>query len=249
MDDRRDNSRAHFLKFAQTTQFDLGKASRTCQWTFCERSAIFPYMEPRGYDLPTTAWKSEEQLIEALRRQDDDAYEYLVRAYSGRMLVVAKRFLGQDQDAQDAVQDAFLSAFRAIGDFEGNSKLSTWLHRIVVNACLMKLRTRKRKPEKPVEDLLPQFQSDGHRNASEPSWAVTFDTAVQSRETRDLVRRKIEELPETYRTVLLLRDIEQLNTEETAARLDLSVPAVKTRLHRARQALKTLLDPHMNSGY
>lgn len=206
-------------------------------------------MESRGNELPTTAWKSEEQLIEALRRQEDDAYEYLVRAYTGRMLVVAKRFLGQDQDAQDAVQDAFLSAFKAIQDFEGNSKLSTWLHRIVVNACLMKLRTRRRKPEKPVEDLLPQFSSDGHRNKSEPSWAVTFDTAVQSRETRDLVRRNIEELPESYRTVLLLRDIEQLSTEETAARLDLSVPAVKTRLHRARQALKTLLDPHMNGGY
>jgi len=107
-------------------------------------------MDSTGSELPTSAWKTEEELIEALQRQEDDAYEYLVRAYSGRMLVVAKRFLGQDQDAQDAVQDAFLSAFKAIVNFEGNSKLSTWLHRIVVNACLMKLRTKKRKPEKPV---------------------------------------------------------------------------------------------------
>jgi len=206
-------------------------------------------MDSTGSELPTSAWKSEEELIDALRRQEDDAYEYLVRAYSGRMLVVAKRFLGQDQDAQDAVQDAFLSAFKAIENFEGNAKLSTWLHRIVVNACLMKLRTKKRKPEKPVEDLLPHFMSDGHRDRAEPSWAVTFDTAVQSRETRELVRQQIEELPESYRTVLLLRDIEQLSTEETAARLDMSISAVKTRLHRARQALKTLLDPHMNDGY
>jgi len=206
-------------------------------------------MDSTGSELPTSAWKTEEELIEALQRQEDDAYEYLVRAYSGRMLVVAKRFLGQDQDAQDAVQDAFLSAFKAIVNFEGNSKLSTWLHRIVVNACLMKLRTKKRKPEKPVEDLLPHFASDGHRDRAEPSWAITYDTAVQSRETRDLVRQQIEELPESYRTVLLLRDIEQLSTEETAARLDMSISAVKTRLHRARQALKTLLDPHMNSGY
>lgn len=206
-------------------------------------------MESTGSELPTSPWKTEEELIEALRRQEDDAYEYLVRAYSGRLLVVAKRFLGQDQDAQDAVQDAFLSAFKAVGDFEGNSKLSTWLHRIVVNACLMKLRTRKRKRERTVEELLPHFVSDGHRDQVEPSWAVTFDTAVQSRETREIVRQRIEELPESYRTVLLLRDIEELSTEETAARLDLSVSAVKTRLHRARQALKTLLDPHMNSGY
>ena len=206
-------------------------------------------MDSTESELPTSVWKTEEELVEALRRQEDDAYEYLVRTYSGRMLVVARRFLGQDQDAQDAVQDAFLSAFKAIPDFEGNSKLSTWLHRIVVNACLMKIRTRKRKPEKPVEDLLPNFVADGHRDRVEPSWAITYDTAVQSRETRDLVRHQIEQLPESYRTVLLLRDIEQLSTEETAARLNLSVSAVKTRLHRARQALKTLLDPHMNGGY
>lgn len=199
--------------------------------------------------MPTSVWKTEEELVEALRRQEDDAYEYLVRTYSGRMLVVARRFLGQDHDAQDAVQDAFLSAFKAIPDFEGNSKLSTWLHRIVVNACLMKIRTRKRKPEKPVEDLLPNFVADGHRDRVEPTWAITYDTAVQSRETRDLVRQQIDQLPESYRTVLLLRDIEQLSTEEAAARLNLSVSAVKTRLHRARQALKTLLDPHMNGGY
>lgn len=161
------------------------------------------------------------------------------------MLLVARRFLSQEQDAQDVVQDAFLSAFKAIENFEGNSKLSTWLHRIVVNASLMKLRTQRRKPERPVEDLLPRFSADGHRDAPEPAWAVTYDTAVQDRETRDVVRRSIAELPETYRTVLLLRDIEQLSTEETAARLDMTVPAVKTRLHRARQALKTLLDPHM----
>ncbi|MEX0794775.1 MAG: sigma-70 family RNA polymerase sigma factor [Pirellulaceae bacterium] len=203
---------------------------------------------PRQPEPLPTRWESDTELLAALRAGDPSAYEHLVREYGGRMLLVARRFLSQEQDAQDVVQDAFLSAFKAIENFEGNSKLSTWLHRIVVNASLMKLRTQRRKPERPVDDLLPRFSVDGHRDAPEPAWAVTYDTAVQDRETRDVVRRSIAELPETYRTVLLLRDIEQLSTDETAARLDITVPAVKTRLHRARQALKTLLDPHMRQS-
>src|SRR5688572_2360303 len=95
--------------------------------------------------LPTR-WDSDTELLAALRAGESAAYEHLVREYGGRMLLVARRFLSQEQDAQDAVQDAFLSAFKAIENFEGNSKLSTWLHRIVVNASLMKLRAQRRKP-------------------------------------------------------------------------------------------------------
>lgn len=199
---------------------------------------------PRQSESPAT-WENEAELLAALKEGNPAAYEQLVREHGGPMLLVARRFLGHQQDAEEVVQDAFLSAFKAIEGFEGNSKLSTWLHRIVVNAALMKLRTKKRKPERPIEDLLPRFESDGHRVKPEPVWGITVDTAVQDRENREVVRRSIGELPESYRTVLLLRDIEQLSTEETAARLDLSIAAVKTRLHRARQALKTLLDPHM----
>ncbi|PHS13983.1 MAG: RNA polymerase subunit sigma-24 [Blastopirellula sp.] len=187
----------------------------------------------------------ETHLVRSLKAGDSVAFEQLVREYSGRLLVVAIRFLGQEQDAQDALQDAFLSAFKSISKFEGNSKLSTWLHRIVVNASLMKLRTRKRKPLRPIEDILPQFSDSGGRTASEPLWNVTHDTAVQDRETRNMVRQSISELPDSYRTVLLLRDIEQISTEETAQQMGISIGAVKTRLHRARQALKTLLDPYM----
>ncbi len=94
----------------------------------------------------------EDGLLERLRSGDDAAFEQLVREHGGRMLAVARRFLRQEEDARDAVQDAFLSAYRALEDFEGNARLSTWLHRIVVNAALMKLRTRRRKPERSIED-------------------------------------------------------------------------------------------------
>ena len=147
--------------------------------------------------------------------------------------------------AQDALQEAFLSAFKAIERFEGKARLSTWLHRIAVNAALMRLRSRKRKPETSIEDLLPEFVEDGHLANPASSWPLSAEDELQSREVGGIVRRAIDELPETYRTVLLLRDIEDLDTAETAELLDITPNAVKIRLHRARLALGELLDPEL----
>lgn len=193
-------------------------------------------------DERDAAAAEEAGLLAALRRGDDAAYETLVRRYSGRLLTVARRFLRNEEDARDAVQDAFLSAFRSIDGFEGTARLSTWLHRIVVNAALMKLRTRRRRPETSIEDLLPSFLEDGHMARPASRWSQRGDVALERDQERARVREAIAALPEGYRTVLLLRDIEELDTEETARLMDLSVAAVKTRLHRARQALRGLLD-------
>ena len=189
----------------------------------------------------------ETKLLERLRKGEDGAFEELVRTHGGRMLSVAKRMLRNEADAADAVQDAFLSAFRAIDRFEGGSRLGTWLHRIVVNAALMKLRTRRRKPEEPLDDLLPKFRDDGHLERPAQAWNQPADQALASEETRKLVLDRIAELPETYRTILLLRDVEDLDTEETAKALEISPGAVKTRLHRAHLALRELLDPHFRA--
>lgn len=189
----------------------------------------------------------ESKLLERLRRGEDDAYEELVRVHGGRMLSVAKRMLRNEEDARDAVQDAFLSAFRAVDRFEGGSQLGTWLHRIVVNAALMKLRTRRRKPEEPLDPLLPRFLEDGHMERPARAWARPADEALASKETRRMVLDRIAELPETYRTILLLRDVEGLDTDETATALGITPGAVKTRLHRARLALRELLDPHLRA--
>jgi RNA polymerase sigma-70 factor (ECF subfamily) len=196
----------------------------------------------------TTATVGEGELIARLRAGEREAFEMLVRTYGGRMLAVAQRFLRHDDDARDALQDAFLSAFRSIGQFEAGSRLSTWLHRITVNAALMKLRTRRRKPEEPIDDLLPKFLEDGHRADPGPAWREPAQVALERRETRQLVRDCIDRLPESYRTVLLLRDIEERDTEETAALLGVTPNAVKIRLHRARQALRELLDPHFTGA-
>ena len=164
------------------------------------------------------------------------------------MLAVARRLLRAEDDAADAVQEAFISAFRAIQSFEGGARLSTWLHRIVVNAALMKLRTRARRPEVSIDELLPKFHEDGQHVDEPAEWRSPAQlAALESQETRNLVREQIDRLPADYRTVLMLRDIEGLDTKETAELLGVTPNAAKIRLHRARLALRTLLDPHMRA--
>jgi RNA polymerase sigma-70 factor (ECF subfamily) len=177
-----------------------------------------------------TPFGTEAQLVAGLRAGNDAAFEHLVRAYGGRLLAVTRRLLGHEEDARDAVQETFLRAFRSLGSFEGGSLLSTWLHRIAVNTALMKLRSRKRKPEEPIQ-----------------AWTERPDDEAARREQSALVREAIDRLPEHYRTVLLLRDIEELGTSEVAEQLGVTPNAVKLRLHRARQALRTLLAPQFRS--
>jgi RNA polymerase sigma-70 factor (ECF subfamily) len=197
---------------------------------------------------PTPEREDEAQLLEALRGGDESAYERLVRELGGRMLAVARRFVRQDDEAEDIVQEAFIQAFKNIDRFEGGSKLSTWLHRITVNAALMRLRKKSRRKEVAIEDLLPSFLDDGHRAEIGEPWTERGEDVAIREETRTLVRESIDRLPDSYRNVLLLRDIEQLDTAETAETLGITVNATKTRLHRARQALRDLLYPHLQGG-
>ena len=183
----------------------------------------------------------EASLLEALRAGEEWAFETLVRAHTGRLLVVARRITRNDEDARDAVQSAFLSAFVALKDFEGGCQISTWLHRIAVNAALMKLRSKRRKPEESIDALLPAFQDDGHHVEQFSSLGIAADRLLEQRQTRAMVRGSIDQLPDSYRTVLLLRDIEGLSTSEAAEMLGVTPMAVKVRLHRARQALCTLI--------
>jgi RNA polymerase sigma-70 factor (ECF subfamily) len=183
--------------------------------------------------------ESDIDLVARLRRGDDAAFEAVVRTYGGRLLSVARRLLGNDADAQDAVQDAFVRAFKAIHTFEARAQLSTWLHRIVVNTALMKLRARRRRPTESIDDLLPAYANDGHQAVAPRDWS---DAVLERKETAAMVRQAIERLPDQYREVLVLRDIEEKDTAEAADILGTTPNVVKVRLHRARQALRTLLD-------
>ncbi|MBY0400060.1 sigma-70 family RNA polymerase sigma factor [Myxococcota bacterium] len=194
----------------------------------------------------TTSKMDERTLVAALRCGDERAFAQLVEDNTGRLLAVAKRIVRNPEDANDAVQNAFLQAFRAIGRFEGESKLSTWLHRITVNACLLRLRHAKRHPEAAIDDLLPHFDETGHRlgTDADTDWPEDAPRQLEKHQLGKVVRDAIERLPENFRIVVTLRDIEGMSTEETAMALGIRPEAAKMRLHRARQALRTLLEPH-----
>jgi RNA polymerase sigma-70 factor, ECF subfamily len=202
-------------------------------------------MAPTG--LPSMVL-DDAAMLARMQAGDDVAFEACVRAYCARLLTVAQGILRNEEDARDAVQEAFLSAFQQIGNFRGLSRLGTWLHRIVVNTALGRLRSRQRHPLESIESVLPHFGEGEHQIDPPVPWKATPETGLQQQESRDLVHRCISQLPESYRTVLLLRDIEGLDTEETAQMLGISPGVVKTRLHRARQALRSLLDPHFREG-
>jgi RNA polymerase sigma-70 factor (ECF subfamily) len=184
----------------------------------------------------------EANLVAQLRAGDKAASERLVREHGGRMLQVARRFMRCEHDAADVVQDAFVSAFAAIHTFAAGARMATWLHRITVNAALMKLRARSRRPEGSLGGL-PGFDAAGSHARPVPQWARDARERVQTRETQALIRDAIDRLPDSYRTVLILRDIEELDTAEVASLLACSIANVKTRLHRARQALRGVLEP------
>jgi RNA polymerase sigma-70 factor (ECF subfamily) len=201
-------------------------------------------MTPTDCLAPT----DEAALVARIRAGDERACEALVREHCGALLATARRFLGCAEDAADAVQDAFLSAFRSIHAFEGQARLGTWLHRIVVNHALMRLRRRKRRPTVRIEDVLPTFDETGHHTRPVRPWRDAVGDRLVRDETRAQVRTCIDRLPDAYRTVLLLRDIEGLDTDRTAELLGTNSAVVKTRLHRARQALRTLLEPAFAEG-
>jgi RNA polymerase sigma-70 factor, ECF subfamily len=188
--------------------------------------------------FPLSAFE-DDSLVARLQRGDHAAFESLVRTHGGRLLSVARRFLGINEDAEDAVQETFINAFKSIHTFQERAQLHTWLHRIVVNTALMKLRERRRRPQESIDDLLPTFADDGHQTTASREWS---DALLERKETASMVRQAIAMLPEQHRTVLVLRDIEERDTAETAAILGTSTTVVKVRLHRARQALRTLLD-------
>lgn len=171
---------------------------------------------------------TEVDLIDHLRAGDEEAYATLFRTHFGAMLGVARHYFGDSDDAADAVQDAFVSAFRAMGTFAGTARLRTWLHRITVNACLIKLRKRRRQP---TVSLDAAFDVPARQ-----------DVPVRDREDTTIrVRAAICRLPQTFQTVIRLRDLDGMDTATTALKLGTQESAVKTRLHRARRALRQTL--------
>ena len=191
--------------------------------------------------------EEEANLVAGVKAGDQVACAKLVSLFGPRMMAVARRFLRCEDDCNDAIQDAFISALGALDRFEANSRLSTWLHRITVNSCLMKRRIDSARKERSIDDLLPTINGCGHPRRS-PAAMDDPSTEAEIDDTRTVVRRAIDQLPDADRAVLVLRDIEEMGTAATAARLETSEHNVKRRLRRARQALCARLEPMMTGG-
>ncbi len=187
----------------------------------------------------------ELALVQAAKAGDISAFEQLVKRYDRNVFRIAQHITHNREDAEDVVQDAFLKAYENLGQFQGQSKFYTWLVRIAVNEALMKLR--RRRTDKIVsldqdieteEDTMPREVADWA-----PNPAQLFDQA----QLREILSKTIQGLPPSFRTVFVLRDVEGLSTEETAEALDLSIPAVKSRLLRARLQLRERLNKYFKS--
>jgi RNA polymerase sigma-70 factor (ECF subfamily) len=192
---------------------------------------------------------TDASLVTRLQQGDTTALELLMERHSSRAYRVAYGITGNSADAEEAVQDAFLALYQNADTFEGRAALSTWFYRVVTNAALMKRRGRRHEVEVPLETQLPNFHTNGHRTGDirdlMGDWSQDPESALLSQETQALVRRAIEGLPPLYRTVVLLRDVEGLTNEEVAEIVGESVAAVKSRLHRARMALREELAHHL----
>jgi RNA polymerase sigma-70 factor (ECF subfamily) len=190
--------------------------------------------------------KTDQQLIEAARRGDKRAFAALVRRYEEMIYKFSYKVCRDRQRAEEALQDTFINMYRNLDSFDGRSKLSTWLYRIVTNNCLMKARRRK------LDALLesydnPPIDADGTPAHNVPRWDETPADVLMKRELREVLDKAILKLPVDYRVVFILRDVEGNSNEETAKILGISVEATKSRLRRARAFLRDQLSPYMTS--
>lgn len=192
-----------------------------------------------------TAFTSDGELLEALRQGDPAAYRQLVTSNSANVYNVALKLLGDEQEAEDVLQETFLSAFEAIERFEGRSKLSTWLYRIAYNASLMRLRKREQMTTFSLDRPLPGEDRAGHSVSRHlVDWSMVPDDQLLTAEARQVMDHAIAELPETLRSAFVLRDMQGLSGAETAEILGITVQAVKNRLHRARLQLRERLSEY-----
>ena len=185
------------------------------------------------------------ELVDATLDGDYDAFEVLFQRYSDRVYGIALGMVRNDAEAQDIVQETFLSAFRKLHTFRRESPFRGWLFRIASNASLMRLRTRRRRPEVPLEIRRPGFDDDGGHERPIVDWSPLAGQVLENEELGGRLRRAIDDLPDKYRVVLQMADYEHRTMKEIGVALELSVPAVKTRLHRARLSVRESLSAYL----
>jgi RNA polymerase sigma-70 factor (ECF subfamily) len=193
--------------------------------------------------------KIEVALARDLMAGKPEAFDRFVNYFRSKIFNYAQMICGHREDAEEVTQDALMKVFENFDQLRDPERVKAWVFRIARNGCLMKRRKSVFAPtqELSIEDFLPQSQQDGSRRLEIADWSALPDDQVLRSELRDVINQAIQELPEIYRAVITLRDIEELSTEETAHVLEVTQEVVKTRLHRARLAVRQKLDDYLKS--
>ena len=192
-------------------------------------------------ELDDKAQIEDVELVRRARTGDIEAFEKLLGRHQQRVLRVVLSIVKEPMDAEEVAQEVFLTVFEKIDKFRGDASFSTWLHRVAVNAALMQRRKKKADRSVPLDEVMPAFDDKGIIAVNVGDWTERAEDPVLQQEARAVIETAVDKLEEIYRTVFTLRDIQGFSTEETAAILDLSIAAVKTRLHRARLFLRSEL--------
>ncbi|GAC1345679.1 MAG: RNA polymerase sigma factor RpoE [Myxococcales bacterium] len=202
-----------------------------------------PKLAVSSAPAPPDGEPQDRELVERAQKGDGAAFAMLVSRHQRQLYRLALRMTGSEADAQEVLQEAFLNAYQKLPNFRGEAQFSSWLYRIAANSALMRLRRKRRAPdslpEQPLELTAPRFSAEGNFDPPPRSdWSQRADDKLLSRELGVAIDAAVKALPEDYRTVFLLKDVDGLSNEDIASALDLTVPAVKSRLHRARLALR-----------
>ena len=199
--------------------------------------------------MDSTKVDGDAALVEALRREDPEAPELLVETYGDRVYRLALRITGSNEDAEEVAQDALWTAARKISTFKGEAAFGSWLYRIAANAAYQKLRARKAKAhEIAMDDVLPAFDDAGRHFEPMADWSERVDEQALQGELRRVLGAAIDELPPDYRTALVMHDVEGLSNPDIADALGISLPAVKSRVHRSRLFVRKQLAEYMKTA-
>jgi RNA polymerase sigma-70 factor, ECF subfamily len=198
---------------------------------------------------PVPRADADADLVDALRREEPDAAERLVERYGDRVYRLAMRITGLREDAEEAAQDALWTVARKVNMFKGESAFGSWIYRITANAAYQKLRTRRQKSaEIALDDVLPSLDGDGRHFEPMDDWSSRVDENTLQGELRDVLQRAIDGLPADYRTALVLHDVEGLSNPDIAETLGISLPAVKSRVHRSRLFVRKQLSDYLKTA-
>ncbi len=190
--------------------------------------------------------EAENELVRSLQEGDLKAFDKLVELYQKKIYGLSFNLTRNAMDAQDITQEVLLTLFKKINTFQGRSAFSSWVYRITLNAAYMKLRSKKKEPNVSLDDLLPSYNSSGYQKDKIQDWSENTDSLLFSNETKEVIQKAVDQLPEKEKVVFILRDVDGLSTEKVSEILDLTIPAVKSRLHRARLFLRKKLSNYFD---